>query len=234
MVDGHLIASSLHDIECVNDNYFEMYDDNKNELKLYHINHTKNKCELVNENYYSYAYEKNILVEYDEKRKKIVITNMDIEEKYEFTFNGLFDLQFENVLIYNTDFDDKFFISITFSETIEYFNLFDINSKKFMFENFYQGEVYDVQEFKGNLYIITSKNELIDEKGKILIDSSYDDINFHENLPYIFLEKNKKYGLAHLEDGKIIFETEYDEIVEEDDEFKAVSKSYITYKIESE
>lgn len=103
-----------------------------------------------------------------------------------------------------------------------------------MFENFYQGEVYDVQEFKGNLYIITSKNELIDEKGKILIDSSYDDINFHENLPYIFLEKNKKYGLAHLEDGKIIFETEYDEIVEEDDEFKAVSKSYITYKIESE
>ena len=214
LVNGELIDSSPQEIECLGDYYYEKYGKDygvASELLICRVDFENNKYEVVNSNDTKqyYDYERNMLVQYNPELKMICMIDMDTNQKHEFTFNDLPDIEFESVYIYyEIDSQSNFMVSVTFSDS-HYFNVFNINTNKFTFQKFFEGEVWEVREYNDKLYIITYNNELIDQTGNVLIASGYDNIQFENNLPYINIKQDGLYGVARVENGEILIPVEY-------------------------
>lgn len=218
LVNGNLIDYSSNEIECLGDYYYEKYGEDygvTTQLLVCKVDFENNKYEVVssNDSKQYYANDRNMLVQYNLNSKMLCVINMDINDKYKFTFNDLPDTEFESVYIcFNIESESNFLVCVTFLGN-QYFNFFNIDTNKFTFEKFFEGEVWEVREYNGKLYIITCNGELLDEKGNVLIPSIYDDIDFYGNTQYLILKRKSLSGIANLENGKILIPVEYDKII---------------------
>lgn len=249
LVSGNLVAKSRHFIECIKDNYFIVdFDDFS---CIYFIDHNENK---KNDNdstpktvfegttIYSggtiflsknYSYRDEFLFQYTND-KKICITNMITNERSEFYFSNFKDL--EDLEVYSTKVEtcNKLSLVLKDKDWHYYFNVYDTSKNEFLFYNFVNGNIKETKEYDGKLYIITYNNELIDQNGNILINKFYSSICFHSSLPYVYLTKCLKKGLANLE-GNIIFDAIYDEIMETPEKFVVnvrETKEYVIKEVE--
>lgn len=217
LVSGELIDSSLQEIECLGDYYYEKYGKDygiTNQLLVCKVDFENNKYKVIasNEAKQYYSNDRNMLVLYNPKSKAVYMVDMNTNKNYIFTFKDLPDTEFLSIDIsYNLDSESNFLVCVTFANN-DYFNFFNINTNTFTFKKFFEGEVWNIKEYNNKLYIITHNSELLDETGNVLIDSIYDDIEFWGFLPYVVIKKDNLLGFAQLENGEVLIEVKYDNI----------------------
>lgn len=88
----------------------------------------------------------------------------------------------------------------------------------FLLPDFVEDVIKELKVYDGKLYIITHENKLIDQNLNVVIEKFYSHLCFHETLPYVYLKKYSKIGLAKL-NGEVVFEAIYDEIMETPEKF---------------
>lgn len=218
LISGKIIDSSQNEIECLGDYYYEKYSKEGNvttELVVCKVDFENDKYEVVasNDSKQYYSNDKDMLAIYNPKLNSVCMINMNSNKKYEFTFKDLPNTEFLSIEISsNLDSESNFLVCVIFANN-KYFNFFNINTNTFTFEKFFEGEVWDINEYDNKLYIITRNSELIDEKGNVLIASGYADIEFYHCMPYVYVKMENLRGIALLESGEVVIPPEYDEII---------------------
>ncbi len=113
----------------------------------------------------------------------------------------------------------------------KFFNLFNINSKKFVFENFLDNYIIDCKQYGENIYIINCRNEILDRDGNVLISrKTNEDLKFHDTLPYVYIKRKDRIGLISLEKRKIILKPIYIEILFDEEEILVLDSVGGSYK----
>lgn len=112
-----------------------------------------------------------------------------------------------------------------------YLNVYDFDSKTFMFKEFINEYISTYGEYNGKLYIITQSLKVLDEFGRTVgFDPLAEKLYFHEKFPYVVSERKDRYGLISLEKSKVIFKPIYLDIMVDTENFFVLESEKGAYK----
>lgn len=92
-------------------------------------------------------------------------------------------------------------------------NIISLKNSKVIFDNNLNEWIGDIKEVEEELYIITERNKLF-TKNKTIIEEGKVRLQFHPSKPFVFLKYAGNIGMVKVEDGSVLINPRFKEIVE--------------------